>query len=160
MSEGSSERRGFGLLVLRRIFMRRVWLMLVVLALGVGIGLTISGKLGRVEAQSKPGTGFAAVPGGLGSEDLTGPYEVVKNWPQAVSTLPGNEKWTYGAGESVFAESPNRIYMLFRRPHSVYISPYDSEKIVRVVDDNMQVIYRFTHDRSKLLQTIGTPEVE
>jgi hypothetical protein len=94
--------------------MRRVWLMLVVLALGVGIGLMISGKLGRVEAQSKPGTGFAAVPGGLGSEDLTGPYEVVKNWPQDISTLPGNEKWTYGAGESVFAESPNRIYMLFR----------------------------------------------
>ena len=52
--------------------------------------------------------------GELGSEDLTGPYELVKNWPQDVSTLPGNEKWTYGAGESVFAESPNRIYMLFR----------------------------------------------
>ena len=186
---------------------------------------------------------------------------MVKNWPKDVSTLPGNEKWTYGAGESVFAESPNRIYALFRgelpkmappkamllpqvgpsisfpvagfwrdattaslpgtggtdqdtrewltswegkspdlgikgppyrelgvdakwenclvvfdgsgniietwkqwdklfrRPHSVYISPYDPEKNVWVVDDNMQVIYRFTHDGSKLLQTIGTPEV-
>src|ERR1700687_1384038 len=94
--------------------MRKVWLMLLVLALGIGIGLTISSWLARVEAQSKPGTGFAAVPGELGSQDLTGAYEVVKNWPQDISTLPGNEKWTWGAGESVFAESPNRVYLLFR----------------------------------------------
>src|SRR5580700_2004389 len=93
---------------------RKISLMLLTLALGVGIGLWISAKLKPVEAQSKPGTGFAAVPGGLGSEDLTGAYEVVRNWPQDVSSLPGNEKWTYGAGEGVFAESPNRIYMLFR----------------------------------------------
>lgn len=95
--------------------MRKLWSTLLTLGLGAGIGLLISGRLARVEAaRSKPGTGFAAVPGSLGSEDLTGPYEVVKNWPQDVSLLPGNEKWTYGAGEGVFAESPNRIYMLFR----------------------------------------------
>src|SRR5581483_1098015 len=95
--------------------MRKLSLMLVMLALGIAIGLAVSGRLASVQAaRSKPGTGFAAVPGTLGSEDLTGAYEVVKNWPQDVSTLPGNEKWTYGAGESVFAESPNRIYMLFR----------------------------------------------
>src|SRR5487761_455505 len=94
--------------------MKRAGLMLFLLAAGVGIGLLISGKLAPVEGQAKPGTGFAAIPGTLGSEDLTGAYEVVKNWPQDISTLPGNEKWTYGAGESVFAESPNRIYMLFR----------------------------------------------
>ena len=241
--------------------MKKVGLMFLMLVVGVTIGVRISGRLAPVEGQAKPGTGFAAVPGALGAEDLTGPYDVVKNWPQDVSTLPGNEKWTYGAGESVFAESPNRIYMLsaascrrwrrrrrrccrklgpsisfpvagfwrdattaslpgtggtdndmsewltawegkspnlgikgppyrelgvdakwenclvvvdgngkiietwkqwdklFRRPHSVYISPYDPEKNVWIVDDNMQVIYRFTHDGSKLLQTIGTPEV-
>ena len=58
--------------------------------------------------------GFAAVPGVIGSEDLTGPYEVVQGWPKDISKLPGNEKWTYGAGQGVFAESPNRILMLFR----------------------------------------------
>ena len=95
--------------------MRKFSVTLLTLALGVGLGLMISGRQARVEAaRSKPGAGFAAVPGSLGSEDLTGAYEVVKNWPQDISTLPGNEKWTYGAGESVFAESPNRIYMLFR----------------------------------------------
>jgi hypothetical protein len=239
--------------------MRKHSVTLLTLALGVGLGLIISGRLAHVEAaRSKPGAGFAAIPGSLGSEDLTGPYEVVKNWPQDVSSLPGNEKWTYGAGEGVFAESPNRIYMLFRgelpkmappkavllgarpshavshslislsvppvpgneavvasrqkpatgklrlgpglgikgppyrqlgvdakwencvvvvdgngkiietwkqwdkrfrRPHSIYISPYDPEKNVWIVDDNMQVIYRFSHDGSKLLQTIGTPGV-
>ena len=49
---------------------------------------------------------------------------------------------------------------LLRRPHSVYISPYDPEKHVWIVDDNMQVIYKFTNDGKQLVQTIGTPEQE
>ena len=49
------------------------------------------------QATNQSGGGFAAVPGAIGSEDLTGPYEVVKGWPKDISTLPGNEKWTYGA---------------------------------------------------------------
>ncbi len=92
--------------------MRKVIFTVLVLTAGIGIGMLVSGK--RVEARSKPGAGFAAVPGTLGAQDISGPYEPVKNWPQDVSELPGNGKWTYGAGESVFAESPNRIYMLFR----------------------------------------------
>jgi len=31
-----------------------------------------------------------------------------------LSTLPGHEGWTFGAGQSVFAESPNRIFVLQR----------------------------------------------
>lgn len=239
--------------------MKKIGVMLLLVAVGIGIGLAVSSKIAPVQAKNAPGTGFAAVPGGLGAEDISGAYDVVKNWPQDISTLPGNEKWTYGAGESVFAESPDRIYMLFRgelpkmappkaqlvpqagpsitfpvagfwrdattaslpgtggtdnpmsewltawegkstklgikgppyrelgrdaewknclvvvnregkiievwnqwdklfrRPHSVYISPYDPEKRVWVVDDNMQAIYIFTHDGKQLLQTIGTP---
>ena len=94
--------------------MKKIGLMLLMVGVGIGIGLAISGKLAPVRAAITPGTGYAAVPGDKGSEDVTGPYEVVKNWPQDISTLPGNAKWTYGAGESVFAESPDRIYMLFR----------------------------------------------
>src|SRR5579863_3262144 len=97
-----------------RLSMRKFGVMLLMVAIGIGIGLTISGRLAPVAAKSKPGTGYAAVPGAVGSEDVTGPYDVVKNWPQDISTLPRNEKWTYGAGENVFAESPDRIYMLFR----------------------------------------------
>jgi 6-phosphogluconolactonase (cycloisomerase 2 family) len=49
-----------------------------------------------------------------GGQEMFGQYEIVKGWPKDISTLPGNDKWTYGAGQSVYAESPNRIIMLFR----------------------------------------------
>ena len=50
----------------------------------------------------------------MGGQDIFGAYEVVKDWPQNISTLPGNEKWTWGAGQSIYAESPNRVFLLFR----------------------------------------------
>src|SRR6185312_1276439 len=49
-----------------------------------------------------------------GGQDLFGGYDIVKGWPKDISTLPGNEKWTWGAGQSVFAENPNRVFLLFR----------------------------------------------
>jgi peptidylamidoglycolate lyase len=58
--------------------------------------------------------GFSAVPGQKGGQDMFGPYEVVKGWPKDISTLPGHEKWTWGAGQSIFAESPDRVYLLYR----------------------------------------------
>ena len=94
--------------------MRTVALILVTFAVGAGFGIWTEGRRGTASAQSTPANGFAAVPGAIGSQDLTGPYEVAKGWPKDISTLPGNEKWTYGAGQGVFAESPNRVFMLFR----------------------------------------------
>jgi len=44
--------------------------------------------------------------------DLTGPYDVVADWPKPMSQLPGHEKWTWGAVEGIFAESPNRIFIV------------------------------------------------
>jgi sugar lactone lactonase YvrE len=67
-----------------------------------------------VEAQAKPGAGFAAIPGAKGGQDMFGAYEVVKGWPKNISTIPGNEKWTFGAGQGIYAENPNRVFMLFR----------------------------------------------
>jgi hypothetical protein len=49
-----------------------------------------------------------------GGQEMFGGYEIVKGWPKDISTLPGNDKWTYGAGQAVYAESPNRVIMLFR----------------------------------------------
>jgi hypothetical protein len=45
---------------------------------------------------------------------MFGAYDIVPNWPKPISGLPGNEKWTWGAGQSVFAESPNRVFILER----------------------------------------------
>src|SRR3984957_21159044 len=66
-----------------------------------------------VWAQTAPGS-IAAIPGTVGGQDTFGAYDIVKGWPKDISTLPGNEKWTRGAGQSVYAESPNRVFMLFR----------------------------------------------
>src|ERR1700730_6427237 len=66
------------------------------------------------EAQVQPGAGFSAIPGAKGGQDTFGAYEVVKGWPKDIGTLPGNEKWTWGAGQSVYAENPNRVFLLFR----------------------------------------------
>jgi len=48
---------------------------------------------------------------------------------------------------------------MFKRPHAVYVSPYDAEKHVWVVDDHTHAIYKFTNDGKTLVQTIGTPNV-
>jgi hypothetical protein len=86
------------------------------LSIILGLVLVVTIILVTVEAQtqSRAGAGFAAIPGEKGGQDIFGPYDIVKGWPKDISTIPGNEKWTYGAGQSVFAESPNRVFMLFR----------------------------------------------
>ncbi len=88
-------------------------------ALAVAAGLA-GGLVGLMSAtttsavEAPKGVTYASVPGQVGGQDIFGPYEVVKGWPKDISTIPGNEKWTYGAGQAIFAESPNRIYALFR----------------------------------------------
>jgi hypothetical protein len=206
-------------------------------------------------ADTPDAPGFAAVPGEIGVQDLFGAYDVVPDWPKDISSLPGHEQWTWGAGQGIFAESPDRVYLVSRgelpnlkrppttklpqlgpsiqfpvgglpwrsatqtalpgaggtgqdpekgmeiwrgsappyrevgvdarwehtvtvanaagdiieewtqwdkitkRPHSIYVSPYDPEKHVWLVDDHMHVIYKFTNDGKQLVQTIGTSGV-
>ena len=179
---------------------------------------------------------------------MFGAYDIVPNWPKPLTSLPGHEKWTWGAGQSVFADGPNRVFILqrgelpnlerpkqiklpqlgpniefpigrlpwrdatstsppgaletrdgkvgddsdvgqagvdfnwhhcivvvdaggnivedwtqwdkmLRRPHAVYISPYDPDKRVWVVDDYRHAIFIFSNDGKRLLQTIGEPNV-
>src|SRR5262245_3350259 len=88
----------------------------IVLAVAVGLAVGIS-EGGRVmlpvEAKTAArAASFAAVPSTIGAEDVSGPYEVVQGWPQDLATLPGHEKWTYGGARGIFAESPNRVFLL------------------------------------------------
>src|SRR6202167_4130137 len=94
--------------------MRRYLALLVGVAAVFAAGFLAGTKLAPVQAKDKPGTGFGAAPGEMGVQDVFGPYEVVKGWPKNISTVAGNEKWTWGAGQSVYAESPNRVFLLFR----------------------------------------------
>jgi len=212
-------------------------------------GLLVATTTLPVFSQAPPGAGFAAVPGEKGGWDITGPYDVVRDWPKPLSQLPGHEQWTWGAGEAIFAESADRVFFIqmgelprlqrppvaalpqigpslsypvgevpfrhasqgqyasppgggapgadpddpaqaykgrpgidsrwehlvlvfnrtgdiveqwtqwdkmLRRPHAVYISPYDPQKYVWVVDDHNHAIFKFSHDGKQLVQTIGT----
>jgi peptidylamidoglycolate lyase len=220
---------------------------LVTMAAAVVVALAIGSGWNQVEGQGRgqPVTA-AAVPDEKGGQDVFGAYEVVPNWPKPLSQLPGHEKWTWGAGQYVFAETPNRVFILqrgelpvverpqtrkiapsiefpmfrlpmrdattasppgalfakdgktpgddrdvgepgvdyrwehnilvvnangdivedwtqwdkmLRRPHAIYISPYDAQKNVWLVDDYRHAIFRFSNDGKKLLQTIGEPNV-
>jgi peptidylamidoglycolate lyase len=83
-------------------------------------GLALTGlwlsNAGWISAQQRGGSDgtVAAVPGQKGGQDIFGPYDVVGDWPKDLTTLPGHSGWTFGAGQSVFAESPDRIYVLQR----------------------------------------------
>src|ERR1700682_743415 len=87
---------------------------LIAVAIAFLMGFLLAHRLSPVQAQGKPGLGFVAIPGVVGGQDPFGPYEVVKDWPKDISSLPGHEQWTWGAGQSVYAENPNRVFLLFR----------------------------------------------
>jgi hypothetical protein len=240
------------------------WAVISVVAIAFLFGYLAANRQPIVQGQGTPKSG-AAVPGEVGNMELYGPYDVVADWPKDLSTLPGNQKWTWGSGEGIFAESPNRVFILqrgelpvlprggrgnnpyapvndmlskiapgaalplmglvrnatgaspprmldsngpncngdgqpkciaanvdtdgsgkngvdfnwenclvvadangniierwnqydkdYRRPHSVFISPYDPQKNVWIVDDYRHAIFKYTNDGKTKLLTIGT----
>src|SRR4029453_1015870 len=85
------------------------------LVVGLAAGIPLGGRLmspAAAPAAAAPGTAFSAVPDAIGAQDISGPYEAVEGWPQDLATLPGHEKWTYGGARGIFAESPNRVFLL------------------------------------------------
>src|SRR2546426_11136738 len=86
--------------------------------MAAGLVLVIVGVVGTratsVQGQTRQDVRVAAVPSEKGGQDIFGAYEIVTNWPKPISSLPGHEKWTWGAGQSVFAESANRVFILQR----------------------------------------------
>ena len=93
--------------------MRRTLFAVLAIGLGCLVGFLIASHPVTVLGQSGAAS-VAAVPGEVGGQDTFGPYEVVKDWPANISTLPGNEKWTWGAGQGIYAENPDRVFLLFR----------------------------------------------
>ena len=80
--------------------------------LGLAAGYFLASP--RVAAQQNAPFRMAAVPSERGGQDIYGPYEPVADWPKDLSTLPNHQAWTFGAGQSVFAESADRVYVLDR----------------------------------------------
>src|SRR3979411_3329365 len=93
--------------------MRRVALSVLAIVVVCLVGFVLTSNQATVHGQGNV-TSIASVPGAVGGQDTFGPYDVVKNWPADVSTLPGNEQWTWGAGQGIYAENPERVFLLFR----------------------------------------------
>ena len=88
------------------------------MSIGTAKGVLLVGLLsvlvvGVMEAQHDPNaenTRFRPTGpvNGKGGQAISGPYEVVLDWPQP---LPGHEAWHTGRGAAVHAESPDRVYV-------------------------------------------------
>ncbi|HXH24368.1 MAG TPA: hypothetical protein VNI78_03900 [Vicinamibacterales bacterium] len=91
----------------------RTWLLPIFAALAAGSVLEYRHATAQ-QRPTAPEIRMAAVPTERGGQDIFGAYDVVPDWPKDLSTLPGHEAWTFGAGQSVFAESPDRVFVLLR----------------------------------------------
>ena len=91
----------------------RLSLLLIGLA-SLAAGYLFGEQLVSAQRGAASGPRFAAVPSEKGGQDIFGPYEVAADWPKDLPAIPGHEGWTFGAGQSVFAESPDRIFVLQR----------------------------------------------
>src|ERR1700722_8819757 len=71
-------------------------------------------------------------------EQVSGPYEVVKNWPKPLATLwPSEKGWTWGATQAIYAQNPNRIFISMRGELPIikpgdFLSIYDEAQNVEV----------------------------
>src|SRR6202043_2093899 len=66
-------------------------------------------------AQKQAGAGQWGDPANPSDELVDGPYRVDPNWPRPLATLFPEEKgWTWGAVQGVFAQNPERIFVVMR----------------------------------------------
>jgi hypothetical protein len=70
---------------------------------------------GKVSAAQQPVAGQSVDPANPSDELVDGPYRVDPNWPKPLATLYPEEKgWTWGAVQGVFAQNPDRIFVVMR----------------------------------------------
>jgi DNA-binding beta-propeller fold protein YncE len=75
-----------------------------------------------------------------------------RRWHHVIFVVDRNGKmidW-WKQHDQMFGEIP-----CGRGPHKIKISPYDPQKHVWIIDDQVHVVYKFTYD-GKLVQTLGT----
>src|SRR5258708_12758169 len=53
-------------------------------------------------------------------EQVSGPYEVVKNWPKPLATLwPAENGWTWGATRAIYPENPHLVFISIPRAQPI-----------------------------------------
>ena len=83
-----------------------------IVAAALVAGVVVGNQTIPAQSQGQP-LSTAAVPGEKGGQDIFGAYNVAA-WPKPLTALPNHSQWTWGAGQGVFAESPNRVFVLQR----------------------------------------------
>jgi hypothetical protein len=69
----------------------------------------------KVNAAQQKAAGQWVDPANPSDELVDGPYRVDPNWPKPLATLFPEEKgWTWGAVQGVFAQNPERIFVVMR----------------------------------------------
>ena len=120
------------------------------------IGPSLSFPTGEVPFRNASQGPVASLPGGGAPGDL--PEDAEKNWKGRMGV---DARWedciVVANSKGEITERWTQWDTFFKRPHAVYISPYDAEKNIWIVDDYMHAVLKFSHDGKKLLQTIGTP---
>ena len=100
---------------------------LVAVVTAVGTLVLLGPRTGSGQEQPLSGAGFAAVPGQRGGQDTFGPYEVVPYWPKPMAeSLPGHEGWTWSVTMDVFAESPDRVFLVQKGELPIMERPRES----------------------------------
>jgi len=88
------------------------------------------------------------------------PADGLKAWQDEGGILGVDARWEHCIlvfdREGNVVESWTQWDAMLARPHAVYVSPYDPDKHVWVVDDFRHAIFKLTNDGRELVQTIGT----
>ena len=86
--------------------MPKRWTVNSIVAAAFVMGYFVANQQSTVQGQAAPGAGFAAVPSSVGALDLTGPYDVARDWPKDISTLQGNESEPLAPGKACLPRAP------------------------------------------------------
>ena len=119
------------------------------------IGPSLSFPVGEVPFRHASQGQYASPPGGGGpGQDPDDPANAYKGRP-GIDSLWENLVMVYNANGDI-VERWTQWDKMLRRPHGIYINPWDPEKHVWIVDDHNDALFKFTHDGKQLVQTIGT----
>src|SRR6201987_5172293 len=76
--------------------------------------MLLRNRLGLLSGQEEkvPGSGFAAVPGQKGGQDVFGPYDPVRNWEKPLAEgLTELKGWDFSQATYVFPETPDGVFV-------------------------------------------------
>jgi DNA-binding beta-propeller fold protein YncE len=114
---------------------------------------------------AEPWTPYAALDRGIANSNTDGltatcqPTTNLRGWDRRFEHViivvdgDGNLVDEWPQHDSLFARLP-----CGRGPHSIKMSPYDPERHVWIIDDQLHVVYRFTYE-GELVHTLGQPGV-